>query len=122
MIGKSYVNCLLNQGPVLLRRHVRTKSDRLCDEVDLTDANSSFARVRYENGQETAVSTKDLAPCPTSDVQPISEDKTSSQSQNNASFQENGEPETTRTTKTSELQLPIELNSEEDLFATKFLL
>ena len=78
----------------------------LCDEVDLIHANSSFARVRYQNGQETTVSTKDLAPCPSSDVQPISEDKTLSQSQNGASFSENGEPETTRTTENSALQLP----------------
>ena len=75
MIGKSIPNWLLNPGLVLLRRHVRTKSDSLCDEVDLINTNSSFARVRYQNGQETTISTKDLAPCPSSDVQPLSENK-----------------------------------------------
>jgi len=48
----------------LLRRHVRNKDDPLCDEVDLIDANPSFAGVRFPDGRESTVLTNDLACCP----------------------------------------------------------
>jgi len=48
----------------LLRRHGRSKSDPLCDEVLLLEANPSYAHTRYPNGREDTVSTSDLAPCP----------------------------------------------------------
>ena len=62
MVGKSMPNWLLNPGTVLLRRFVINKGDPLCDEVDLIEANPSFARIRLSNGLESTVSTKDLAP------------------------------------------------------------
>jgi len=61
MLGKSMPNWLLNPGIALIRKFVRNKWDPLCDEVDLIEANPSFARVRFPNGTEATVSTKDLA-------------------------------------------------------------
>ena len=63
-LGKTMPSFLLNPGTVLLRRFVRTKSDPLCDEVELLEANPSFCHVRYKNGKESTVSTQDLAPFP----------------------------------------------------------
>ena len=54
----------LSEGSVLLRRHVRSKSDPLCDEVLLLEANPSYAHITYTNGREATLSTSDLAPCP----------------------------------------------------------
>ena len=52
---------------VLLERHVRpSKADPLVDEVKLLQANPHYAFVRYPDGRETTVSTKHLAPKPTS--------------------------------------------------------
>jgi len=34
----------------------------LCEEVDLLDANPKSALIRFQDGQETTVSTSDLAP------------------------------------------------------------
>ena len=57
----------MQPGPVLLRRFVRTsKNDPLVDEVELTDVNPTYARVRYTDGRESSVSLRDLAPCPPS--------------------------------------------------------
>jgi len=38
-----------------LRRHVGSKSDPLCDEVLLLEANPSYAHIRYPNGREDTV-------------------------------------------------------------------
>ena len=46
---------------VLLRKHVRNKSDPLVDAVELLEANPSFAKVRFPDGRESTVSTGDLA-------------------------------------------------------------
>ena len=55
----------MQPGPVLLRRFVRmSKNDPLVDEVELTDVNPTYARVRYTDGRESSVSLRDLAPCP----------------------------------------------------------
>lgn len=62
--GTSLPSWLISQGPVLLRRFVRTKSDPLCDEVHLIEANHNYARIRYNDGHESSVSTSDLAPLP----------------------------------------------------------
>ena len=60
----------MQPGPVLLRRFVRTsKNDPLVDEVELTDVNPTYARVRYADGRESSVSLRDLAPCPPSSIQ-----------------------------------------------------
>ena len=57
-------------GTVLLKRLVRpNKADPLVDEVKLLQANPNYAFGRYPNGRETAVSTKHLAPKPTSTPQ-----------------------------------------------------
>jgi len=62
--GCAMPTCLISEGSVLLRRHVRSKNDPLCDEVLLLEANPSYAHIRYPNGREDTVSTSDLAPCP----------------------------------------------------------
>ena len=68
MLGKSLPNWLLIPGPVLLRNHVRNKSDPLCLEVELIESNTNFAQIRYKDGKESTVSTKDLAPFPSQDL------------------------------------------------------
>ena len=47
---------------VLLKRFVRNKSESLCDEVELLDANPKTALVRFPDGRESTVSVSDLAP------------------------------------------------------------
>ena len=60
----------MQPGPVLLRRFVRTsKHDPLVDEVELTDVNPTYARVRYPDGRESSVALRDLAPCPSPFIQ-----------------------------------------------------
>ena len=60
--GSSVPTWLAQPGPVLLKRHVRNKSDPLVDEVELLHANPHYAFVRFPNGRETSVATKHLAP------------------------------------------------------------
>ena len=43
MFGKSVPSCLTTPGPKLLRRFVRGKSDALCDQEELIEANPSYA-------------------------------------------------------------------------------
>ena len=63
-------NWMTEPGTVLLKRHDRpNKADPLVDEVKLLQANSHYAFVRYPDGRETTVSTKHLAPKPTSTPQ-----------------------------------------------------
>ena len=65
--GASIPTWMAEPGAVLLKRHVRpTKADPLVDEVELLQANPHYAFVRYPDGRETTVSTKHLAPKPTS--------------------------------------------------------
>ena len=55
---------LTTPGPVLLKRHVRiNKMEPLVDEVELLEANPSYAHIHYPDGRNTTVSTKHLAPC-----------------------------------------------------------
>ena len=75
VIGKSLPSWLTSTGPVLLRRFVRqSKSDPLCDEVELLEANPNFAHVRLNDGRETTVALKDLAPCPTTATPTVNTD------------------------------------------------
>ena len=61
--GCSIPTGLLSQQPVLLKKHNRvSKYDPMVEEVDLLDANSNYALVRFPNGRESTVSTKHLAP------------------------------------------------------------
>ena len=69
MVGRTLPNWLIQPGPVLLRRFVRNKHDPLVDEVELLDANPSFANVRLRSGNEVTVSVSDLAPCPSNSIQ-----------------------------------------------------
>ena len=65
--GFSLPSWLSEPGPVLLRNFVRTqKNDDLVQKVYLTEANPTFARVRFPDGRESTVALKDLAPCPSS--------------------------------------------------------
>ena len=65
---------LLHPGPILLRRHVRNKGNPLCNPVELMEGNQMHSVIRLGNGQETMVSTSDLAPFPRS--QSIAEELT----------------------------------------------
>ena len=50
-------------GPVLLKRQVRSSNtDPLVDEVELPQANPHYAYIHYQDGRETTVSVKRLAP------------------------------------------------------------
>ena len=61
--GISVPTWLSEPGTVLLKRHVRqSKYEPLVDRVQLLDANPSYAHIRHENGVESTVSLRDLAP------------------------------------------------------------
>ena len=63
--GLSSLAWLTLPGPVLMRNFVRkTKHDALVREVNLTEANPCFARIKLDDGREVTVSLKDFAPCP----------------------------------------------------------
>ena len=61
-VGGSVPSWLMEPGRVLVKRHVRAKTDPLVDEVELLEATPNYAYVRYPDGRETTVSTKHLAP------------------------------------------------------------
>ena len=63
MLGKSIPSWLLNPGPVF-QNFVRNKGDPLCNKAELIETNSKFSHVRFKDGKECTVSTKDLAPKP----------------------------------------------------------
>ena len=64
-LGTSLSSWLQHPGPVLLRRFVRTsKNDPFVDQVELTDANPTYAHVKYPDGREPSASLWDLTPCP----------------------------------------------------------
>lgn len=69
--GYSLPTWLSSPGPVLLRKFVRSsKSDPLVEPVDLVTATPHYAKVRFPDGRESTVSTKDLAPSPKSSATP----------------------------------------------------
>ena len=56
---------LCSRGPVVLCKFVRlNKNDDLFEEVQLLDANPSYANIRYLDGREGKVPISDLSPCP----------------------------------------------------------
>jgi len=62
MLSRSLPTWLITPNTVLLKRFVQNKSERLCDEVELLDANPKTALVRFPNRRESTVSVSDLAP------------------------------------------------------------
>ena len=61
--GSSMPSWLMQPGTVLMKRNVsRSKYELLVDEVELVEANSHYAHVKFPDGRETTVSTKQLAP------------------------------------------------------------
>ena len=61
--GKSIPSWLTSQGKVLIRNFNRqSKYDPLVEEVDLLEANPEYACVRFDNGRESSISLKHLAP------------------------------------------------------------
>ena len=64
MTGSALPSWLLHRRPVLLHRHVRNKGDPLCDPVDLVERKQTYSVIHLRDGQETNVSTSDLAPNP----------------------------------------------------------
>ena len=62
IVGTLIPTWLTKPGPVFLKRHVRnSKTDSLVGEVDLLEANTHYAHVRFHDGRETTVATKHLA-------------------------------------------------------------
>ena len=91
--GSSIPSWLATPGPVLLKRYVRSsKFDPLVDEVQLIEANSQYAHIRYPDGREDTVALKHLAPRP-SDAKSNDEVKPAdSQSQQQLDNQDSSEP------------------------------
>ncbi len=57
---------------VLLKKHVRSKYDDLCEVVELIGLQSGPAKVRFEPGREASVSLRDIAPlnCDDAEITP----------------------------------------------------
>ena len=61
--GSSLPEWLMRPGTVLMRKHDRaSKYDPRADPVHLIDCNPQYAHVKLQNGRETTVSLRDLAP------------------------------------------------------------
>ena len=61
--GTALPDWLTKPGTVLMRRHVRaSKYDPRTDRVELLDCNPQYAHVRLQDGRESTVSLRDLAP------------------------------------------------------------
>lgn len=66
--GDTVPSWLLCPGPVLLKKHVRhSKYDPLVEEAELIEANPLYSFIRLQNGTETTVSNRHLAPLPDED-------------------------------------------------------
>ena len=72
--GYSLPSWLSSPGPILLRIFVQSsKSNPLVERVELVTATPYYARVRYQDGRESTVSTSDLAPSPRDQSPPLIE-------------------------------------------------
>ena len=61
--GSSVPSWLCEPGQILVKRHVRhCKTDPLVDEAELLHANPNYAYVRFDDGRETTVSLRHVAP------------------------------------------------------------
>ena len=69
MFGTRASLWITEPGSVYVRKHVRDKYDPLVDEVELLNANQNHAVVRYPEGREVTISTRDIAPKATSSNQ-----------------------------------------------------
>jgi transposase InsO family protein len=64
--GASIPTWLTEERQVFLRKYVKSsKYDNPVELVELLDTNELYAHIRHQDGRETTVSTRDLAPCPT---------------------------------------------------------
>ena len=70
---------LLNPGNVLLKKNVRqSKYEPYVEEVELLEANPSYARVKWPGGKDSNVSLRQIAPLPlTKDDESLSQEKVS---------------------------------------------
>ena len=85
MLDRSLPTWLITPNTVLLKRFVRNKSEPLCDEVELLDANPKTALVRSPDGRESTVSVSDLAPfSDMDDNEPCDVPETTSESKKSA--------------------------------------
>ena len=67
--GNSLPTWLMNPGPVYVRKQARkSKYDPLVEKVQLIHANPEYAFIRFDNGRESTVSLRDLAPVSTNDT------------------------------------------------------
>ena len=64
MLGRIQSNWLVQPGPVLLRRFIKSKGKPLVDEVELKEANPNLAFVLFPQGRQSTLSVSDLAPYP----------------------------------------------------------
>ncbi|CAK1591212.1 unnamed protein product [Parnassius mnemosyne] len=63
--GKSLPTWLINSGPVLIKKNIRTsKYDPLVEEAEVLHANPTYSHVRLSDGRECTVSNRQLAPLP----------------------------------------------------------
>ena len=75
----------MQPGTVLMKRNVRrSRYELLVDEVELVEAKPHYAHVKFPDGRETTVSTKQLAPTSnTTDSQTPSIEKSTSEAPTN---------------------------------------
>ena len=90
----------------MLRQFVRNADEPLVDEVDLLDANPSFAYIRFPDYCESTISTSDLAPCPRTTAIELSSELT------------NDLPATVTTAEVENAQKPLEQTHKHDLEST----
>uniref|UniRef100_A0A0K8SWX3 Uncharacterized protein n=1 Tax=Lygus hesperus TaxID=30085 RepID=A0A0K8SWX3_LYGHE len=89
--GETLPSWLVPHGKALMRRHIRqSKYDPLVDEVELIEVNPSYARVKLQDGRETTVSLKHLAP--SGDTQVLEEGLEASEEEPPSSENQPSEP------------------------------
>ena len=63
--GHALPTWLVNKGTVLVKKHARSsKYESLVEEADIMDLTPTYAKVKFQNGRESTVSLRDLAPLP----------------------------------------------------------
>ena len=70
--GSTMPSWLLQPGKILMKKNVRRhKDDPPVEEVELLEANLEYAHIRYPDGRESTVSTRQLAPSGTTNLEPL---------------------------------------------------